>query len=135
MSAHQEILDARGAINRAIDARDADAIAAWLLPTYHVVTARSMHRDGREASAGSWSALFARDAASTHNVTTDELHINEGWGMAQEHGRWNGTITTREGPVRIAGVYAAKWHMTESGWRLEAEIFTPLVFEPLSSTT
>lgn len=122
----EQILAARDAINRAIADRDLDGIAAYLLPTYHVVTARSMHRDGREASAKSWADVFARDPSATYNRRPEEIHINDEWGMAQEHGRWTGTVSTDDGPMELGGVYAAKWHMVEGAWRLEAEIFTPL---------
>lgn len=126
----EQILAARDAINRAIADRDTAAIAAYLLPSYHVVTARSMHRDGREASVHSWADLFAHDPAATYSRTPEQIHVNDGWGMAQEHGRWTGTVSTKDGPLALAGVYAAKWHMGQEGWRLEAEIFTPLVVEP-----
>ena len=127
---HQQILEARDAINRAIADRDVAGIAAYFLPAYHVVTARSMHRDGREASAESWADLFAHDPTATYSRTAEQIHINDGWGMAQEHGRWTGTVSTKEGPMQLEGVYAAKWHRTTEGeWRLEAEIFTPLTIE------
>ena len=123
------ILAVRSEINAAIARRDAATIGAYLLPTYHVVTARSMHRDGREESVKSWAAMFDRDAAATYGRNPEQVHVNEGWGMAQEHGRWSGTITTREGVLELSGVYAAKWHNTPDGWRLEAEIFTPLLID------
>ena len=52
--------------------------------------------------------------------------MNEEWGMAEEHGRWSGTLMANDGPMELAGVYAAKWHHTAQGWLLQAEIFTPL---------
>lgn len=126
------ILSARAAINEAIARRDPEGIGAFLLPTYHVVTARSMHRHGREESVKSWAWMFERDQAATYGRMPEQIHVNEGWGMAQEHGQWSGTISAREGMLAISGVYAAKWHNTAEGWRLEAEIFTPLRTEPLS---
>jgi ketosteroid isomerase-like protein len=123
---HEQILAARDAINRAIAARDVDGIAAYLLPTYHVVTARSMHRDGRDASAKSWGDLFAHDSKAVHSRTPEQIHVNDAWGMAQEHGRWTATVSAKDGPLQLGGVYAAKWHLAEGAWRLEVEIFTPL---------
>jgi ketosteroid isomerase-like protein len=128
---HEQILAARAAINRAIDERDVGAISGYLLPAYHVVTARSMHRDGRASSAESWSALFARDAKATHSRTPEQIHVNELWGMAQEHGRWTATVTTKDGQLALAGVYAAKWQCVAGEWRLDGEIFTPLKIEQL----
>ena len=122
----QAILAAREAINDAIARRDSAAIAAFLLPEYVVVTARSMQRDGRDASARSWADLFVHDRQAVYTRTPDDVLVNEGWGMAQEHGRWTGTVTTREGIMRLGGVYAAKWQYTDDGWKLRAEIFTPL---------
>ncbi len=111
-------------MNDAIARRDAEAIAALLVPSYHVVTARSQQRDGRDAAAASWRVMFER--TSSHVATPEAIHVNERWGMAEEHGRWEGTVATKEGPLELSGVYAAKWHDTAEGWRLQAEIFTPL---------
>ena len=122
----QQIRAARAALNEAISRRDAAGIAAFFLPTYHVVTARSMHRDGKESSQRSWATLLERDPASTHSGTPDEIYVNDEWGMAEERGRWSGTTGTNDGPLEIAGVYSAKWHNTADGWLLQAEIFTPL---------
>ena len=125
----EQILAARERVNRAIAERDLDAIAAHLLPSYHVVTARSMHRNGRESSTLSWSELFARDPNAKHSRTPSEIHVNEGWGMAQEHGHWTATIAAAQGVLEVTGVYAAKWHFADGEWRLDAEIFTPLTIE------
>src|SRR5437763_9645580 len=126
IDSQEAIRAARAAINDAIARRDADAVAAHLLPSYHVVTARSKHRDGREESARSWRVLFERDPTATHAAAPDQIHVNEEWGMAEEHGRWTGTIMTNDGALALSGVYAAKWHNTAEGWLLQAEIFTPL---------
>ena len=123
---NEEIVAARDAINRAIAARDAAAIVAWLQPDYHIVTGHGVHRAGRDASAKSWADLFANDPVATYTRTPEAIFVNEDRGMAQEHGRWTGAITTAEGAVTLGGVYAARWRRTEEGWRLEAEIFTPL---------
>ncbi len=122
----QAIRAARAAINDAIDRRDSEGIAAFLLPTYHVVTARSMHRDGKEQSRRSWADMFERDQGAMYGRMPDEIYVNEEWGMAEEHGRWSGTVNANDGLLEVTGVYAAKWHYTAEGWLLEAEIFTPL---------
>lgn len=122
----QAIRSARAEINDAIARRDLEAIGAFLLPAYHVVTARSMQRDGKEASLRSWADMFERDATATYDRTPHDIYVNEEWGMAEEHGRWTGTLMANDGPLSLAGVYAAKWHNTADGWLLQAEIFTPL---------
>ena len=129
MSASDDIRAARAAFNDAITRRDLDAIAAFLLPTYHVLTARSMQRNNREESVKSWADMFDRDGTATYGRTPDEIHVNEEWGMAEEHGRWTGTLMANDGPMKLTGVYAAKWHNTAQGWLLQAEIFTPLTVE------
>ena len=120
---HDAIRAARGAINAAIACRDAEAVGAFFLPSYHVVTARSFQCNGRDASVRSWAENFER---TSHAGTPEEIHVNEEWGMAEEHGRWTATVQTNDGPLEIEGVYAAKWHRAAEGWLLQAEIFTPL---------
>jgi len=122
----EAIRAARAAINDAIARRDHAGIGAFFLPTYHVVTARSMQRSGQEQSADSWAVLFARDATATHESIPEEIDVYEEWGMAAERGQWRATLTANDGPMAITGVYAAKWHLTSDGWRLQAEMFTPL---------
>ena len=117
---------ARTAINDAIDRRDPEGIAAYFLPSYHVVTARSMQRYGREDSVKSWEQMFAKDPTARYGRFPEEIHVNAGWGHAHEEGRWTGTLLAMDGPMELAGVYTAKWHNTEEGWRLQAEIFTAL---------
>jgi len=129
----QAIRAARAAINEAIARHDSDAIAAFLLPSYHVVTARNMQRSGREESIRSWADMFKRDASATHDGIPDEIHVNEDWGMAEEHGRWTGTLMANDGPIALAGVYAAKWQFNAEGWLLQAEIFTPITITRGSS--
>jgi ketosteroid isomerase-like protein len=124
--ASQAIRAARAAINEAIARHDAEAIAAFLLPSYHVVTARSMQRNGRDDSVRSWAEMFRRDRTATHEGIAHEIHVNEEWGMAQELGRWTGSLMANDGLIEVAGEYAAKWHNTADGWLLQAEIFTPI---------
>jgi ketosteroid isomerase-like protein len=124
--ARSAIRAARASINDAIARRDAGAIGAFFLPSYHVVTARSMQRNGREDSVRSWADAFARDRNVTHIAVPDEIHVNEEWGMAEEHGRWTGMLMAHDGPIELAGVYAAKWQYSAEGWLLQAEIFTPI---------
>ena len=113
-------------MNDAIARRDLDAIAAFFLPTYHVVTARSMQRNGKEESVKSWADMFARDHSSTHTRTPEDIRVNTDWGMAHEQGRWTNRLMANDGPLELIGVYAAKWHATQEGWLLQAEVFTLL---------
>jgi len=133
MSESQDaIRAARAAINEAIARRDAEAIGAFFAPRYHVTTARSFQYDGKEACVRGWANMLSRGDESTHHNVPEEIHVNEGWGMAEEHGRWTGTVVTRTGPLAVEGVYAAKWQQTPEGWLLQAEIFTPLSIETVA---
>jgi ketosteroid isomerase-like protein len=126
MDSQQAIRAARAAINEAIERRDPEGIAAYFLPEYHVVTARSHQRHGKEAAARSWATVFSHDAHSTHISTPEVIHAHDAWGMAAEHGQWSARLMAKQGPMEISGVYAAKWHLTATGWLLLAEIFTPM---------
>ena len=81
----QAIRTARAAINDAIDRRDSEGVAAFFLPTYHVVTARSMHREGKDQSRRSWADVFERDKDAMYGRMPDEIYVNDEWGMAEEH--------------------------------------------------
>lgn len=129
---HESIRAARAAINEAIARRDAEGIGAFFLPSYCVTTARSMQYAGKEACVRSWATMLARGDDSQHRGVPEDIHVNEDWGMAEEHGRWSGRVWTRTGPLDVEGVYAAKWQMTAEGWRLQAEIFTPLRIETVA---
>ena len=117
---------AREALNDAIARRDLTGIAQYLAADYHIVTALNTQRDSREASVRSWAEMFESDPAAAYRRTPGEIHINEELGLAQEHGRWSGTMTTPGGVIELGGIYAAKWLRTAEGWQLRAEIYTPL---------
>lgn len=124
---HEAIAAARLELNRAIVARDADAIAALLAEAYHVVTALSSQRSGREESRKAWAEMFASDPAATFERVPSRIDVNEELGMAHETGDWTGTFRAGVEPVNVSGVYAAKWERAPEGrWLLLAEIFTPL---------
>lgn len=117
---------ARTRFNAAIARRDTATIASVLLPSYDIVTGRSVQRHGREAAMGMWASAM-RDTTMGYVRTTRAVRVNEGWGLAQELGEWTGYVTAADGPARSSGVYAAKWQRAADGaWRLQAEVFTTL---------
>lgn len=127
MTADDAIRSARAALNRAIVAKDANAIAALLAVEYHVVTALNSQRFGREESRRSWEEMFVDDPAATFERTPRQIDVNDELRMAHETGDWNGTFSAGTVPVSVSGVYSAKWQRAEDGqWLLLAEIFTPL---------
>lgn len=119
--------DARDRYNAAIARRDAAAIGAMLLPSYHLVTGRSVQSHGREGEIAKWRTLFVDDTSVAYVRTPDRIQVNAGWGLAEEHGTWVGRLTAPDGPVRVSGVYGAKWQRATDGrWLLQAEVFTTL---------
>jgi ketosteroid isomerase-like protein len=116
----------RARFNAAIVGRDTAAIAALLLPTYHIVNGRSAQRHGRADALDQWVAAF-RDTTVGYVRTTRTVYVNDAWGLAEELGDWTGHVTAADGPSRSSGVYAAKWQRDTGGrWRLQVEIFTTL---------
>jgi ketosteroid isomerase-like protein len=123
----QAVRQARAAFNDAIARRDATAMVAFLLPTYHIVTGRSAQKHGVPENLQTWTEMFRADATVTYVRTPVDVEVNEDWGLAHESGRWKGTLTASDGPVVVSGVYAAKWQRTTGGqWLLQSEIFTTL---------
>ena len=123
---HEAIRAARHALNRAIVAKDADAIADLLAEEYHVVTALNSQRSGREESRRAWADMFVNDPMATFERIPSSIEVNEQLGMAHETGRWTGTFRAAADPVNVSGTYSAKWSRTGETWLLLAEIFTPL---------
>jgi len=117
----------RDALNRAIVAKDPDAIADLLGEAYHVVTALNTQRAGREESRRAWAEMFAGDPSATFERVPARIDVNDELGMAHETGDWTGIFRAGADPVSVSGVYAAKWERNADGtWVLLAEVFTPL---------
>jgi len=127
LRAAEAIRAARAALNRAIVAKDANAIAALLADEYHIITALNSQRFGREESRRSWETMFADDPNATFERTPSRIDVNDELGMAHETGDWSGVFTAGSVPVSVGGIYSAKWQRAGSGqWLLLAEIYTPL---------
>jgi ketosteroid isomerase-like protein len=117
---------ARERFNGAIASRDTATIAALLLPSYHLVTGRSVQSHGIAEETAIWQGMFA-DSTLLYVRRTRELRANAAWGLAEELGDWTGRLTAPDGPVRVNGSYAAKWQRdTRGAWRLQSEVFTTL---------
>jgi ketosteroid isomerase-like protein len=122
-----EIRSARERYNAAIAHRDTLAIGDLFLPSYHLITGRSVQAAGRDVGRHSWAVLFAADSTVTYVRTPREVRVNAAWGLAEELGDWVGRSRAPDGDVDVGGVYAAKWQRTGTGdWRLQSEVFTTL---------
>ncbi|HEY6828086.1 MAG TPA: nuclear transport factor 2 family protein [Gemmatimonadaceae bacterium] len=117
---------ARERFNAAIASRDTATIASLLLPTYHLISGRSVQSHGVAEEVAVWKSMFA-DTSLLYVRRTREVRANQAWGLAEELGDWTGRLTAADGPVRVGGSYAAKWQRDTGGeWRLQSEVFTTL---------
>lgn len=129
-SADTAVRAAREEFNTAIARRDADAIARLLAPGYHIVTGRSDQSHGVGAEREKWAARFAADPTVIYRRTPREVRVNEGWGLAEETGDWEGSYTVAGEKTRASGVYAAKWQRALDGrWLIQSEVFTTMACE------
>lgn len=116
---------ARARSNAAIAARDTATLVALVAPSYHSVTSRNAHTDGRDGALVSWRQQFASHADVSYVRTPTSVRIFAPWQMAEEVGMWVGRWRESDGAVVIRGSYTAKWRRTDGVWLLEAEVFTP----------
>lgn len=118
------------AFNGAIAKHDAEAIAPFLLESYHLVSSVDDQEHGRAGAVARWKAIFSADPRIVYVRTPRSIHVTESWGMAEELGDWTGQLHREDGPATIRGTYAAKWVRASDGaWRLQAEVFTPTACE------
>lgn len=124
--AAREIAAARARSNAAIAAQDTARIAAEWWPDVHVVSSTSAQLAGASANAGRLAEQFARRPDTRYIRTPEDIQVWLAWDVAAERGRWVGTWTDPDGPVRIEGSYQAQWRRRDGQWRLQAELFVPL---------
>jgi ketosteroid isomerase-like protein len=118
---------ARDKFNTAIADKDSESIRSLLAPNYHIVTGRSAQNHGANEEAKRWADLFREDPTATYRRTPREITINEGWGIAEELGNWQGSYTAQGTLTTASGVYTAKWQRsTNNEWKLQVEVFTTL---------
>jgi len=123
----KNIRSARLSFNQAIRDRDVSAISRFFASEYHIVTGRSQQSHGIAAERDSWESIFAIDPSFVCQRDTRELHINQGWGLAEELGDWNCYYTAESEAIHASGVYAAKWQRAVDGsWLIQSEVFTTM---------
>jgi len=115
----------REASNAAIAAHDTSGIGATMAEDIHVVSSTGDRRSGRAAYMGILAETFRARPDVRWVRTPADVRVHEPWGTAAEEGRWVGTWTDADGPVRVEGTYFARWRLEEAGWRIEAETFVP----------
>ena len=116
---------ARARSNAAIAARDTATLVALVSPSYHSVTSRNAHTNGRDGALVSWRQQFGAHADVSYVRTPGSVRVFAPWQMAEEVGTWVGRWREADGAVAIRGSYTAKWRRIDGQWLLEAEVFTP----------
>ena len=121
-----EIAAARARSNAAIAAHDIAGIAGEWMPDVHVVSSTGAQNAGIDANSRAMQAAFTRRPDTKWVRTPHTVTVNERWDVASEEGRWVGTWTEPDGPLRIAGTYLAQWRRVDGRWRIQAEVFVPV---------
>jgi ketosteroid isomerase-like protein len=124
---NERIHGQREKFNAAIANKDSESIRSLLAPNYHIVTGRSAQNHGIEEETKRWADLFLDDSTAIYRRTSREITINEGWGIAEELGNWQGSYTAQGTLTTASGVYTAKWQRsTNNEWKVQVEVFTTL---------
>jgi len=116
---------ARARSNAAIANRDTATLIRLASPSYHSVSSRNAHTNGRDEVGGQWRGQFTAHLDVSYVRTPTAVRVFAPWEMAEETGAWVGYWTEHDGRVEIRGTYTAKWRRIDGAWLLEAEVFTP----------
>ena len=120
-----EIRRSRATSNAAIARHDTAGIGLILADHVVVVTSNSAQAIGRATNLQRFADQFRARPDVVYLRTPDEVRVFEPWGMASEHGRWNGSWTDTDGKVTIGGRYFAKWRRVNGRWLVESETYVP----------
>ncbi len=115
----------REASNAAIARHDTAGIGATMADDILLVSSTGDRRSGRAAYLEVLAEQFQTRADVRYIRTPEDVRVFERWSTAAEEGRWVGTWSDADGPVRVEGTYFARWRLEDDGWRIEAETFVP----------
>lgn len=120
------IRSTRTASNAAIAARDAERVVACMLEDVTVSVARGPVLKGREASRVAFAEQFADRAFAGYLREPTDIVIDSSSPIrATERGRWTGRWRRGATQETMSGTYTAEWRLTEFGWFIQSEVFTP----------
>lgn len=119
------ILANRELSNKAIAEKDTVALAKHWTDDYHMISSRNFEVTGLEKNRHQFAQEFNTKKEVLYVRTAKKIEINSNWDMAAESGEWTGQWVERDGMVKLAGSYYAKWHKVNGEWKIRAEIFTP----------
>jgi ketosteroid isomerase-like protein len=120
-AAGSAIRELRGRSNAAIARHDTAAAVAIMRDDVRIIASSGDFFDGAPAMAAAFERSFADPAFVTY--VREPQSIEVGGATAVETGRWEGRWKTRV----IGGAYMARWQQDETGWRIAAELFVPVV--------
>ena len=111
----------RNVSNECIAKRDADGLSVNYLEDYVLITGNGSQLIGKDTVMVTWKEMFKSIPEISFVRTPTEISINEQILLAWETGNWTGVNTYSKG-----GNYSAMWRHTNSGWKLQAELFVAL---------
>jgi ketosteroid isomerase-like protein len=110
------LLERQSEFFEAMEAKDADGIAALFSEDAVVHVANMPPVEGREAIRQFYGNLFGFLVAS--NAVPEETHLSAGGDMAYGFGRTSNEFRGPEGPVGYAGKYALVWYKFGGEWMI-----------------
>lgn len=127
---HEErIRTLRAESNAAIARQDVAGILESMEENIHVSAGAGAFLDGREAIGEAFRSRFVETPDAVYVRTTEAIDVGHDGVKAAESGRWLGTWTAPDGPVRIGGRYMAYWRRTGDRWLIHSELFVQLSCE------
>ncbi|MFD2265621.1 YybH family protein [Lacibacterium aquatile] len=113
--------------NDLIAAHDAAGLHSFFLEDAKVIAGDGSLITGADAIIEAFGAQFREPSFGKYVRTTQTLQIDQDGMRAAESGRWAG-FWKGEGEDRtMSGQYLAVWRYTETGWKIESELFVTLL--------
>jgi ketosteroid isomerase-like protein len=124
----REIRALRAASNRAIAARDLNAVAATLDDDFVVIIGDGTLLN-RAAYIEAFAHTFAQPFPIRYERIPDTIDLSASLPLAAEHGHWIGiqSGSLPEGNVVFSGTYTAMWRHSSADWKLRSELFVTLI--------
>lgn len=122
-AAEIEIRALRDQSNAAIARHDVAAATAMMRDDVRVISSHGSLVDGLPAMAQAFGEVFADAKFVTYIREPESIEV--GGATAAEIGRWDGRWQDKV----VRGTYLARWQHSDTGWRVEAELYIPLTTE------
>jgi ketosteroid isomerase-like protein len=121
MPDENQIRSSRESSNKAIAAKDINALSKHWLNDFVVVRGNGTQMSGKTAIIEVWKKMFAESPDVKFIRTPTEIQISNDKTFAWEKGTWEGFNTYSKG-----GEYSAMWRKVDNEWKLQAELFVAL---------